>query len=138
MMNTKLPAVVLPPYIYHLSIRKSLSRVGGYHYLSSPTKNKILLPIETPPMDGPIHAVCNILRNVMESAAQEEVGGLFGNRQEATILGTILEELDQPQPPTPIKTDNSTAAVIANKIIRQSKSKPMDMRFYWIQDRVKQ
>ena len=66
------------------------------------------------------------------------MGGLFGNRQESTILGTILEELYQPQPPTPIKTDNYTAAGTANKILRQSKSKPMDMRFYWIQDRVKQ
>jgi hypothetical protein len=42
------------------------------------------------------------------------------------------------QPPRPIKTDNSTASGNANNTLKQRKSRAMDMRFYWIHDRVKQ
>jgi hypothetical protein len=35
-------------------------------------------------------------------------------------------------------TDNSTAMGIANDSINQKCSKAMDMRFYWIRDRVRQ
>ena len=37
-----------------------------------------------------------------------------------------------------IQVENSTAAGIATKELRQNKSKAMDMRFYWINDRIEQ
>lgn len=37
-----------------------------------------------------------------------------------------------------MKTDNACAAGIANKTVKQKRSKAMDMRFDWIRDRVKQ
>jgi predicted transposase YdaD len=43
-----------------------------------------------------------------------------------------------PQPPTPVQTDNSTACGIANDNIKQQRSRAIDMRFYWVRDRVKQ
>eukprot|EP00957_Ditylum_brightwellii_P053281 4039900-Ditylum_brightwellii.AAC.2 len=46
--------------------------------------------------------------------------------------------MGHPQPPTPIQVDNSTANSIVNNNIRQRKSKAIDMRFYWVQDRVRQ
>ena len=42
------------------------------------------------------------------------------------------------QPPTPVQFDNSTVLGIATGTIKQSKSKAMDMRFYWIRDRSNQ
>ena len=74
----------------------------------------------------------------MASAAEAELGALFYNGQAAEPIRTCLEEMGYPQPSTPIKTDNSTAAGIVNSSIRQKKSKAMDMRFYWIKDRVSQ
>jgi hypothetical protein len=45
----------------------------------------------------------------------------------------MLEELDHPQPPTPIQTDNKTANdLLTNKIMPKA-LKAMDMRFYWLQ-----
>ena len=76
------------------------------------------------------------MENVMASAAEAEMGGPLTNGQEAVILRTNLEELGHPQPPTPIKTDNSTASGIAKKSIRQRRAGSMDMRFYWVRDRV--
>ena len=43
-----------------------------------------------------------------------------------------------PQPPTPIRTDNSIASGITNNTIIQRRSRSMDMRFYWVRDRVQQ
>lgn len=50
----------------------------------------------------------------------------------------MLQELGHAQPPTPVQTDNSTAASLANNTLKQNRSKAIDMRFYWLQDRVKQ
>ena len=122
----------------YLSVTKSRSRVGGYHYLSSKSANKTKQPTTVPRLNGAILVVCNIMRNVMASAAEAEMGALFINGQEAVVLKQILEEMGWPQQPTPIKTDNSTAYGIANSSIRQRRSRAMDMRLYWVKDIVQQ
>ena len=58
--------------------------------------------------------------------------------KDAIPVREALEEMGHPQPPTPIVVDNSTAAGIANKTVKQRQSKAMDMRFYWVQDRIEQ
>jgi hypothetical protein len=40
--------------------------------------------------------------------------------------------------PTPMETDSTTATGYSNGAIKQKRTKAMDMRFYWIKDRVKQ
>jgi hypothetical protein len=123
----------------YLLMPQSCSCVGGHHYLSSnlhgdPTK----APTKNPPPNSPIHTVCHKLGNVMASAVEAEGRGLFVNGQDAVALRTMLEELNIPQLPTPIKTDNSTASGIAKNTLKQRKSRKIDMRFYWIRDQVKQ
>jgi hypothetical protein len=76
--------------------------------------------------------------HVMASAAAAEFGTLFHNGKVACPHHTCLHELSHPQPPTPIVTDNLTAAGIANDTVKQKRSKAMEMRFYWIRDRVRQ
>ena len=63
---------------------------------------------------------------------------MYINAQEAVPLLITLEELGHKQQPVPLKTDNSTAEGIMNKTIKQKRSKAMDMRFYWLVDRVSQ
>ena len=74
----------------------------------------------------------------MSSAAEAESGGSFMNATEAVPFRTTLEELGWKQPPTPIITDNSTTKGITKKTIKQKRSKAMDMRFYWLRDRIEQ
>ena len=78
------------------------------------------------------------MKEVLSSAAEAEVAGLFHNGKEACPIRTALEEMGYPQPATPIVTDNSTASGIANDTVKQKRSKAMDMRYYWIRDRVRQ
>ena len=58
------------------------------------------------------------------------------NCKEATVLRQTLIEMGHPQLPTLIQTDNACAAGIANDTVKQRRSKAMDMRFYWVRDRV--
>ena len=72
------------------------------------------------------------------SSLEAEVAALFNNAQEAAAIRTTLDEMGHPQPPAPIKTDNSTATGIINGTIKQKRSKAIDMRFCWLKDRVEQ
>ena len=58
--------------------------------------------------------------------------------QLAAPVRAALEELGWPQPSTPMKTDSTTASGIINGTVRQQRSKAIDMRFYWLKDRVEQ
>ena len=53
-------------------------------------------------------------------------------------MRVTLIELDHPRTPTPMFANNSTANGIMNATITQNCSKAIDMRFYWLRDRVKQ
>ena len=78
------------------------------------------------------------IKHVMSSAAEAEMLALFMNAQELIPLRLCLDEMGHKQPPTTMKTDNSTAMGIANETIKQKRSKSMDMRIHWVRDRIKQ
>jgi hypothetical protein len=75
---------------------------------------------------------------VFASVAESEVGACFHNAQSGAPLQVTLTELGHIQPPTPLRTDNSTAFGILNETIKQKRSKAMDMRYHWLTDRVRQ
>ena len=66
------------------------------------------------PDNRPVHVECSIIRNLMASATESELGGLFENYQKATSMGTILAEIVCQQPATPVETDNTAANIIVN------------------------
>jgi hypothetical protein len=72
----------------------------------------------------------------MSSATEAELGALFYNAKDGVWLRTTLDEMGHPQPATPIQTDNACASGIANDTVKQRRSKAIDMRFYWVKDRV--
>eukprot|EP00957_Ditylum_brightwellii_P044425 3370924-Ditylum_brightwellii.AAC.1 len=80
-------------------------RAGGYFcLLSKPDKKTTSIPL-----NGAIHNECSTIRNVMGSAAEAEVGGLYVNCQRGAEFRVALQEMGHPQPPTIVITDNSTA-----------------------------
>ena len=120
----------------YLFVRKSRSRAGGIHYLSDPPPNTHDSDNYTPLLNGIIHVVYKILRNIISSAAEAELAALFLNAKEEVPIHTTLIKMNWPQPPTPIQVENSTAVGIVNHTIKQKMS--MDMQFYWVTDRIKQ
>ena len=117
----------------YLSLPKARSRAGGYYYLSFKTLDQSKCP-----HNGPIYVLSRILKNVLASAAEVEIGATYANAQEAIPIRNTLIDMGHPQPPTPIQVDNTTAVGFANKSIKQKRSKAIDMRYYWIQDRTEQ
>ena len=115
----------------NLVATEARSRVGGYTYCGNKT-------INTQIINGLILVIAKIIKHVMSSAAKAEVAALFINARAILPLQVTCKELGHPQPATPMRTDNSTASGIINGTFAQDRSKAMDMRFYWIVDRVKQ
>jgi hypothetical protein len=69
----------------------------------------------------------------MSSATEAEFGALFINAKATISMCHMLKELDHPQLPTPMQTDNKTANdLLTNKIMPKA-LKAMDMRFHWLQ-----
>ena len=78
---------------------------------------------------------CGILKFVVASAAEAELGAMFLNAKEAIPARHALATLGHPQPKTPMQIDNSTAVGVANSNIQPRRTKAMDMRFHWLRDR---
>ena len=114
----------------YLVAPKAHSRVSEYFHLSDhPNITKY------PKLNGAILVECKILRHVVSSSAEEEVAGIFHNVGMVIPICHILQSLNHPPPPTPLKTDNSTAAGFAYNNIHQKRSKLWDMRYHWLHNK---
>jgi hypothetical protein len=100
----------------YLSEPNARSRSGGHFYLGNETGKPNI-------HNGDLLEKVEIIKHVMSSTAEAETGALFINRKEAIPLRQTLIELNHPQPPTPIQTDNSTATGIVNKTVKLKCSK---------------
>ena len=119
----------------YLSEPKARSRAGGFYYLSDAPKCPVDATSPSPPLNGSILVLCKIIDAIMSSAQEAETGAAFLNTREAIPIKDTLEELGHPQGPIPIQLDNKCAVGIINDTMTQRRSKPMDMRFYWLKDR---
>jgi hypothetical protein len=115
----------------YLSVSNARSRLGGLFFLG----NKFP---EQETLNRSILNVAAVIKNVVASAAESEVGVCFHNAQSGAPLRVTLTKMGHTQPPTPLPTDNSTAFGILNETIKQKRSKAMDMRYHWLTDRVRQ
>ncbi len=99
------------------------SRVGRHFFMSN---NE---PI--PSNNGAILTILQIIKAIMSSVAEAEIGALYINCKEAILTQHTLEYLGHKQPPTPMQTDNTTAlGVVDNNVMKKLKS--MDMKYHWL------
>jgi hypothetical protein len=112
----------------YLSKPKTQSQAGGHFFLSSNTT--------VPPNNGAILNIAHIIKNVMSSATEAELAGLYIMACKAFYIRIriILEELGHIQPPTPLQTDNAMADGVINGKVQPKQTKAMDMRFHWLRD----
>ena len=114
----------------YLSLPHTRGQAVGHYFLSNKFTNPPLPPTTPPRPNGYIYILCKRTRNFLASATESEHATLFHNGQEAAVIRTILLEMKHPQPPTPIKMDNSTTSDIANKIVIPQKTRSIDMKYY--------
>eukprot|EP00804_Cyclotella_cryptica_P007584 CCRYP_010663-RA/>CCRYP_010663-RA protein AED:0.17 eAED:0.17 QI:0/0/0/1/1/1/2/0/834 len=108
----------------YLSETKARSRAGGHFFLSEVDPS--------PRNNGAVLNLAQIIKPVMSSAAEAELGALYINARETIPQRHLLNELGHPQPSTPIQIDNSTALGVVSNIIQPKRTKAMDMRFHWL------
>ena len=110
---------------------KDRSRVAGCYHCS--THYSKYCPSNTL-NNGPVHIKHKTLKRVVASAAEGETAGLFHNCQTAVHLWQMFKALHHPQPATPTKTDNSTAANFVIDTIKKKRSKFWDKEYHWLCD----
>jgi hypothetical protein len=115
----------------YLSVSNARSQLGGIFFLGNKSP-------EQDTLNGSILNVAAVIKNVVALAAESEVGACLYNTQSGAPLRVTLTELGHTQPPTPLRTDDSTAYDVLNETIKQKRSKAMDMRYHWLTDRVRQ
>jgi hypothetical protein len=105
---------------------RAKSVLGGFHYLGSGDC-----------INGPFFCTSKTISCVVSSAAEAELGAAFQNAQKGAQFRNTLLELGYPQQPTTIMVDNTVAQGLATDTINARRSKSMDVRFFWLRDRVK-
>ena len=108
----------------YLNEKKARSKAGRHFFLSNNS--------QSPPNNGAILTTKSIIKAVMSSAAEGELGALYINAKEKIYLLQILHEMGHSQPRTPIQTDNSTAEGVINNKIQPKQTKAMDMQYHWL------
>ena len=111
---------------------RARSRLAGYHFLGHYDPS-----VHTKP-NGFISTVSTISDNVCGSAQEAEGMAIFVNAQTAIPEKEALIFLGHPQQDTLIISDNLIGVNILNGKLPPKRSKCMDMRFYWIKDRIRQ
>ena len=111
----------------YLSEKQARSRAGGHFFMSN--------NIPDPPNNGAVLNIAQIIRAVMVSAAEAEIGAMFINAREAVPTRKTLEEMGHSQPRTPMQTDNTAAHAVVTNNVQPKRTKAMDMRFHWLHDR---
>ena len=82
-------------------------------------------------MNGCLLVTVGLLK-LLASVDESELGGLFCNMQDGTILCLTFNEMGHPQTEaTPIYVDNTTAIGIVNNSIKKQRSRAINMHYFW-------
>eukprot|EP00957_Ditylum_brightwellii_P010574 800776-Ditylum_brightwellii.AAC.1 len=74
----------------YLSASRARSRAGGHFFLSDRPSNPTKPEESVAPPNDSIYPVCELLRNVMASAAKAKIGALYTNAQKGEEFQTSL------------------------------------------------
>jgi hypothetical protein len=116
----------------YLSETRARSRVAGFHCMGNYD------PASGLPPNGFVSTFSSIADNVCGSAQEAEGIGIFLNAQLAIPSRDALLFMGHPQGETLIVSDNLIGVNILNGHLPPKRSRCMDMRFYWIKDRISQ
>ena len=85
-----------------------------------------------PPNNGAVLIIYQIIKAVMSSVSEAELGDLFINFCEAISARLALEEMGHRQPPTQMQNDKTTALGVVQNNLEIKRLKSIDMKFHWL------
>jgi hypothetical protein len=89
-------------------------------------------------LNGPILCCSSVIDVVVSSAAESEYAAAYLNAKDAAHIRETLEALGYSQGATHIISDNSFVFNLVSGECNAKRSRSMDMRFFWLRDRVEQ
>jgi hypothetical protein len=104
----------------YLSVTNARIRIGGLFFFGNKSP-------EQDTLSGSIVNIASVIKNVVASASESEVGACFHNAQSGPHSESHSPRWATNNPATHLRTDNSTTFGILDKTIRQKRSKAMDM-----------
>ena len=114
----------------YLSEPGAHSRSGGNCFLSNDAT--------MPENNGAVLNIAQIIKTVMTSAAEVEIGAMLINTRESVPRRMTLVKMGHPQQRTPMQTDNFTVHAVVNNNVQPRRTKAMDKRFHWLRCRYAQ
>jgi hypothetical protein len=117
----------------YLSESKARSRACGHCFMG-------WKPVDGQPikLNGAFYTNSVLLKFVVASAAEAELGALFHNCQDGIVFCQTLSDMGHPQPKMPVHCDNATVVGIGNNIIKRQRLRSMEMQYFWVGDKVAQ
>ena len=107
----------------YLSESKARSRACSHFFMGwKPVDGK---PIK---LNGTFYTNSVILKFVVASAAEAELGALFHNCQDGIVFCQTLADMGHPQPKTPVHCNNVTAVGIGNNTIKRQQLRSIEMQ----------
>ena len=106
---------------------KSRSRAGAHIFLAEDETR--------PRWNGAVVCIASIMKNVMASAAEAELGAMYETAKTMVPMRQALVEMGWPQGLSYLQTDNSTAEGVVNLTIVRKRLKSMDLRYHWLRCR---
>jgi len=122
----------------YLSVTKSRSRVGGYHFLGNIPRFDQPLENQRTFINAPFYVEASTLKSIVGAASEAEVSAAHVNARHGITHRMTLLEMDHPQLQTPLEIDNTTAYGMLTNTLMPKRSKAIDMRFFWLRDRENQ
>ncbi len=101
----------------YLSETNARSRACGHFFMGWMPKNGEPIKI-----NGAFYVNTTILKFVVASAGEAELGALFHNCQDGIIFRQTLADMGHPRPKMPVHCNNATAVGIANNTIKRQRS----------------
>jgi hypothetical protein len=111
----------------YLSRPKARSVAGWFSYFGCPDT-----------INGPVAYSSNMINCVVASVVEAELAAAFQAAQRAAYHRLMLQDFGYPQPSTLLRVDNTVALGLAAGKLNAKRAKSMDMRFFWLSDRVAQ
>ena len=105
----------------YLNEEEARSRAGGHHFLSE--------DVPLLPNNGTIHNVAEIIKGIMSSAAEAELGAMYINARKAVEERIILEEMGHKQPATP--TPRCNHVTLPRPSTRWGRAQRPSLPFAW-------
>jgi hypothetical protein len=100
----------------YLSKTKARSRACGHFFMGWMPKTGEPIKI-----NGAFYVNATILKFVVASAAEAELGTLFHNCQDGIIFRQTLSNMGHPQPKMPVDCNNATVVGIANNTVKRQR-----------------